>query len=606
MINDMKTKISDYIADFLIAHKVDTVFTVTGGGAMHLNDAFGHHKKLHCIYNHHEQGSAIAAEGYTRLTGKIAAVCVTSGPGGTNAITGVFDCFVDSVPMFVISGQVKRETTVRYTGCKVRQLGDQECDIVKVVEPITKFAVMIEKPYEIRYQLEKAWYLATHGRRGPVWIDVPLDIQSTVIETDQLTGFEKRNTEKKEQPMFDKSDADKILERLEDSRRPVILAGEGIRLGEAYKEFVETTSALKIPVLTCWNAQDLLWDNNPYYIGIPGTVGQRAANFVVQAADLLIVLGCRMNIRNISYTHNEFAKNAYKIQVDIDENELCKPTVKIDMPIHADVKDVCAELAHASADEVGNHEAWLNWCKDLKNRYPVVLDEYRSSDKPMNPYAFLEAVSDNLNENDAVICGNGAACVQVFQTIKLKKGARIFTNSGSAEMGFALPAALGAAASGSGRRIIAIDGDGSMMMNVQELQTVKHNNLDIKLIILNNSGYHSIRQTQKNLFKGREHVGIDKESGVSFPDLKKLSSAFGFDYVKIESLKNAPSKLKKAFEGEGPVLIEAVLDVMQDFEPKTSSRVLPDGTMESAPLDDMFPFLPREEYERVKKEAGRI
>ncbi len=599
----MKIKISDYIAEFLVNHKVETVFTVTGGGAMHLNDAFGHHEKLKCVYNHHEQGSAIAAEGYTRLTGKIAAVCVTSGPGGTNAITGVFDCFVDSVPMFVISGQVKRETTVRHTGCKVRQLGDQECDIVSLVEPITKFAVMIENTNEIRYQLEKAWYLATHGRRGPVWIDVPLDIQGAVVETDQLTGFEKKNTEKIEQPVFDKSYADKILEHLENSRRPVILAGEGIRLGEAYKEFIETTSALRVPVVTCWNSQDVLWDNNPYYIGIPGTVGQRAANFVVQAADLLIVLGCRMNIRNISYTHHEFAKNAYKIQVDIDENELNKPTVKIDLPIHADVKDVCSELAHAAVDEVGNHEAWLRWCKNLKSRYPAVLPEYSASDKPMNPYAFLEVVSDNLKENDAVICGNGAACVQVFQTVKLKKGARIFTNSGSAEMGFALPAALGAAESGSGKRIIAIDGDGSFMMNIQELQTIKQTQADIKLIILNNNGYHSIRQTQKNLFKGRDHVGIDSESGVSFPDLKKVAAAFGHSYIKIDSLKNADSKLKKAFATEGTVIIEAVLDYDQGFEPKTSSRVLPDGTMESAPLDDMFPFLPREEYENVRREA---
>ncbi len=602
----MKIKIAEYIADFLVNHKVDTVFTVTGGGAMHLNDAFGHHEKLHCIYNHHEQGSAIAAEGYTRLTGKVAAVCVTSGPGGTNAITGVFDCYVDSVPMFVISGQVKRETTVRCTGTSLRQLGDQECDIVSVVEPITKFAVMITNPNEIRYQLEKAWYLATHGRRGPVWIDVPLDIQGSIVDTDQLTGFEKKNTEKKEQPIFDKSDADKILEKLEDSRRPVILAGEGIRLGEAYKEFIETTSALRIPVLTCWNAQDLLWDNNPYYVGIPGTVGQRAANFIVQAADLLIVLGCRMNIRNISYNKHQFAEKAYKIQVDIDENELCKPTVKIDMPIHADVKDVCAELAHAAVDEVGDHREWLKWCKELKKRYPVVLPEYLENRKPMNPYAFLDCVSENLDNGDAVICGNGAACVQVFQTLKLKKGMRIFTNSGSAEMGFALPAALGAAASASGRRIICIDGDGSFMMNIQELQTIVHNGFDIKIIILNNNGYHSIRQTQRNLFSGREHVGIDKDSGVSFPDLKKIAAAFGLSYVKIDSLKNADSRIKRAVETEGPVIIEAVLDEKQDFEPKTSSKVMGDGTIVSAPLDDMYPFLKKKEYEAVRKEAEKI
>lgn len=602
----MKVKVSQYIADFLVNHKVDTVFTVTGGGAMHLNDAFGHHKGLHCVYNHHEQGSAIAAEGYTRLTGKVAAVCVTSGPGGTNAITGVFDCFVDSVPMFVISGQVKRETTVRWTGTDLRQLGDQEIDIVRLVESITKFAVMIENPYEIRYQLEKAWYLATHGRRGPVWIDVPLDIQAAVIETSQLTGFEKKNTEMREQPVLDKSMADKILEKLEDSRRPVILAGGGIRHGEAYKEFIETTGALRIPVLTCWNSQDLLWESNPFYVGIPGTVGQRAANFIVQAADLLIVLGCRMNIRNIGYTHFEFAKNAYKIQVDIDERELHKPTVKIDMPIHADVKDICAELAHAAVDEVGDHRAWLKWCKDLVKRYPVVEERFLENDKPMNPYAFLDMLSDCLTETDAVICGNGAACVQVFQTIKLKKGLRMFTNSGSAEMGFALPASLGAAVSGSGKRIISVDGDGSFMMNIQELQTISRNKLDIKFIILNNNGYHSIRQTQKNLFKGREFVGIDPDSGVSFPDLKKIAAAFNLKYVKIDSLKTAGAKLKKTLESEGATIIEAVVDENQNFEPKTSSRVLPDGTMESAPLDDMFPFLPRDEYEAVRAEALKI
>ena len=602
----MKIKIAEYIADFLISHKVDTVFSVTGGGAMHLNDAFGHRKELHCIYNHHEQGSAIAAEGYTRLTGKIAAVCVTSGPGGTNAITGVFDCFVDSVPMFVISGQVKRETTVRYTGCGLRQLGDQECDIVSVVEPITKFAVMIENPYEIRYQLEKAWYLATHGRRGPVWIDVPLDIQGAIVETEQLTGFEKKNTEKCEQPKFNKTDADRILEKLEVSKRPVILAGEGIRLGEAYKEFIETTSALRVPVVTCWNAQDLLWDNNPYYMGIPGTVGQRAANFIVQAADLLIVLGCRMNIRNISYNKHQFAENAYKIQVDIDKGELEKPTVKIDMPVHADVKDVCAELAHAAVDEVGDHKNWLKWCRELKKRYPIVQPEHMKKAKPMNPYAFLDTVSDCLVGSDAVICGNGAACVQVFQTLKLKKGCRIFTNSGSAEMGFALPAALGAAASGSGKRIIAIDGDGSFMMNLQELQTIRHNELDIKIIILNNNGYHSIRQTQNNMFAGREHVGIDKDSGVSFPDLKKLAAAFDLKYVKLDTMTNLDKKLNDALETEGTVIIEAVLDHEQGFEPKTSSKVNDDGTIVSAALDDMFPFLPREEYEGVRKEAAKI
>ena len=293
-------------------------------------------------------------------------------------------------------------------------------------------------------------------------------------------------------------------------------------------------------------------------------------------------------------------------QVDIDEKELHKPTVQIDMPVHSDVKDLCAELAHASVDEVGDHRKWLKWCRDLKERYPVVLPEHRENNKPMNSYAFLDVVSGNLQNNDALICGNGAACVQVFQTLKLKKGMRIFTNSGSAEMGFALPAALGAAVAGSGKRIICIDGDGSFMMNLQELQTISHNDLDIKIIILNNNGYHSIRQTQKNLFSGRPHVGISPDNGVSFPDLKKIAAAFGLDYERIDSLKNADEMLKKVLGQKGAAIIEAVVDPEQFFEPKTSSKVMPDGTMASAPLDDMFPFLPREEYEAVRAEAEKI
>ncbi len=602
----MKVKIAQYIADFLASHGVDTVFTVTGGGAMHLNDAFGHHDDLHCVYNHHEQGSAIAAEGYTRLTGKIAAVCVTSGPGGTNAITGAFDCWVDSVPMFVISGQVKRETTMWSTDVPLRQLGDQEGNITEMVKSITKFAVMITNPNEIRYQLEKAWYLANHGRKGPVWIDVPLDIQAAIVDTDDLTGFSPDNTKKKEQPVFRKTDADKILEHIESARRPVILAGEGIRLGDAYPEFLEATHALSIPILTAWNAQDLLWDSNPYYVGIPGTVGQRGANFIVQNADLLLVLGCRMNIRIISYNKHQFAKDAYKIQVDIDENELHKPTVNIDMPINADVKDVLSELAHASTDEVGDHQEWLKWCRNIYKKYTPNLPEYSEVPKPMNPYPFLEELSNHMKENDVVICGNGAACVQTFQAFKVRKGVRIFTNSGSAAMGFGFPASLGAAVARGKKRTICIDGDGSFMMNIQELQTAVYNNLNLKIFILNNNGYHSIRQTQTNLFKGRELVGISDGNGVSFPSFKKIASAFGLEYSKIDSLKDAGKKIDEVLNSTGPVICEVFVDPDQNFEPKLSSKVNPDGTIVSPPLDDMFPFLPEEEYKKIREEAQSI
>ncbi|MCR4892335.1 MAG: thiamine pyrophosphate-binding protein [Lachnospiraceae bacterium] len=656
----MKQKVSDYIADFLVSHGVDTIFTVTGGGAMHMNDALGHHPSLHCIYNHHEQASAIAAEGYTRLSGRPCAVCVTSGPGGTNAITGIFDCWVDSIPLFVLTGQVKRETTIAASSVPLRQLGDQEGNIVAMVSPITKYAHMLDDTQDLRYCLEKAWYLAHHGRKGPVLIDVPLDIQGAQVETEDLRAFdpyvseendflpghttgimqntsEEDNlqnrddatqddtvedgaakgvipTEKRlasalasrEEPVYDSSYTGRIVELIKNSRRPVILAGEGIRLGGALEDFLKAVDILKIPVVTAWNAQDLMWEDHPYYYGIPGTVGQRPANFAVQNADLLLVLGCRMNIRIISYNRFQFAQDAYKIQVDIDENELKKPTVKIDLPIHADVKDVCRELSALSEGAAGDHSKWVQFCDELFEDYPVILPQYFQTSRPMNPYAFFGILSRKLTGEDAIVCGNGAACVQTFQALALKQGGRIFTNSGSAAMGFGFPASLGAAVARKGDRVICIDGDGSFMMNLQELQTVVYNHLNLKIIILNNNGYHSIRQTQTNLFKGRPLVGVSKDSGVSFPDFQKLAMAFGLPYIGAESLQSLPEKLDELLESEGPVLFEAFVDQKQNFEPKLSSKVHPDGRITSPPLDDMFPFLPEEEYKSIREKAGQI
>ena len=599
-------KIAEYIADFLVSRGVTDVFTITGGAAMHMNDAFGHKEGLKCIYNHNEQATTIMAEAYARLTGRIAAVCVTAGPGSTNAVSGVYGAYVDSIPMLVFSGQAKRETMVTACEAPLRQLGDQECKTIEMVKSITKSCVTILNPNEIRYQLEKAWFLANNGRKGPVWIDVPLDIQGTVIYPDELTGFDSRNTEKVERPYYDKSYTDKILEKIHEARRPVILAGEGIRQGDAYKVFLDCTDALKIPVVTAWNANDLLWEENQYYAGLPGTVGTRGGNFVVQNADLLLVLGCRMNLRIISYNKFQFAENAYKIVVDIDENELKKPTVKIDMPIHADVKDVCRSLRNCIDEEVGDHSEWLKWCREINRRYPVVLPEYSKKSSPMNPYPFLRTLSEHLGDNDAIVCGNGAACVQTFQAFHIKKGERIFTNSGSASMGYGYPAAIGAAVARKGKKVVCIDGDGSFMMNMQELETVMHNNLNIKLFLLNNNGYHSIRQTQKNLFKGRSYVGIDTESGVSFPDFSKIADAFGMKYIRIDTLDGLDDKLEEALSGDGPVFVEAIVDPEQNFEPKLSSKVLPDGTITSAACDDMYPFLPREEYEAVKAEAQKI
>ncbi len=598
----MIRKVSEYIAEFLVSHGVKDVFTVTGGGAMHLNDAIGHNPAINSIYNHHEQACAIAAESYARLSGNIAAVCVTSGPGGTNAITGVLGGWLDSIPMFVISGQVKTETTVAYTDLPLRQLGDQEYNIVESVAPMTKYAVMITDPKEIRYHFEKAWFLAVNGRKGPVWLDIPLDVQAAKVETDELKGYDPAEDEKRENPVYDSSYTEKILEKIRGAKRPLILAGDGIYFAGAYDEFIKCADKLKIPIVTAWNADDLLWEDHPCFAGRPGTVGTRGGNFAVQCADLLLVLGCRMNIRMISYNKHNFAKNAYKIVVDIDENELKKPTVKVDMPIHANVKDVMKELAAGEDGRAGDHEKWLNWCRETNKNYPACKKEFLLQDKPLNPYAFIKRLSEYLSEGDAIVCGNGAACVQTFQAFEVKKDQRLYTNSGCAAMGYGFPAAIGAAIARGDRRTVCIDGDGSFMMNIQELQTAVYNKINLKIFILNNNGYHSIRQTQTNLFDP-PLVGVCDGNGISFPDFEKIAGAFDIPYQKIDSLGGIAAALEKVFDIKGTVLCEVIVDERQNFEPKLSSKMLPDGTMVSPDIDDMFPFLAEEEYKKIHEEA---
>lgn len=574
---------------------------------MHLNDAFGHHKTLKCIYNHHEQASAIAAEGYARLTGNIAGLCVTSGPGGTNAITGVVGGWLDSIPMFVISGQVKRETTLWATDVPLRQLGDQEYNIVDSVRPMTKYAVMVTDPSEIRYHLEKAWFLANNGRKGPVWIDVPLDVQAAIIETDELKGFDSEILEKQENPFYDKNLTSQIIQKLASAKRPVIFAGSGIRLAGAQDFFVQLIEALHIPVVTAWNAHDALWDEHPLYCGRPGTVGTRGGNFIVQNSDLLLVLGCRLNIRQISYNYKEFAPNAYKIIVDIDQNELKKPTVKADLPIWANVKDVMEDLLrHNLSANVGNHKEWLQWCRNINARFPAVLPEYHKMTSPVNPYVFIDKLSDELVNDDVTVCGNGSACVVTFQAAKIKKGQRLFTNSGCAAMGYGFPAAIGACVARDGKRVVCIDGDGSFQMNLQELQTVVYNQFNLKIIYLNNNGYHSIRQTQTNLFKGRPLVGVSEGNGVNFPDMQKIANAYGIPYVKIEDAKDIHPNIRKLLDMDGPGFCEVILNPEQNFAPKLSSKVLPDGKIVSPEIDDMFPFISREEYNEIKQVVEKI
>jgi acetolactate synthase-1/2/3 large subunit len=589
-------RLADYVAQVLAEHGIRHVFLVTGGGAMHLNDAIGRRADLAYICCHHEQGCAMAADSYFRLTNRLAAVNVTSGPGATNAITGVFGAHVDSLGMIVISGQVKRETTVRSTGLPLRQLGDQEADIVRMVQGITKYAVMVWEPETIRYHLEKALYLAKHGRPGPCWVDIPIDVQATPIEPATLVRFDPVAEGFEAPGPRDGSDSiPAILEKLRTAKRPVIYAGSGVWLSGRHDAFLQVIEKLGVPTVTAFNSNDLLWDEHPCYAGRPGTLGNRAGNFAVQNADFLLVLGCRLSIRLVSYDWKNFARDAFKAIVDIDPLELQEPTVRPDLPVSADLAEFLPRLLASIPD--GNakpHEAWLAQCKTWLHRYPVTLPEYWKSTQ-VNPYCFIDRLFAQLGENEVVVAGDGTACVTAFQAATIKRGQRVYHNAGSAPMGYDVPAALGAAVALEGKqRVICLAGDGSIMMNLQELQTIRTLNLPVKIFIFNNLGYHSIRQTQTNFFPDNI-VGCGTGSGLSFPKFEKIAEAFGFGFRRCSHHGEMDHLIAETLDGPGPQLCELMLDLSQPFAPKLTSRKLDSGKMISSPLEDMAPFLDRDE-----------
>jgi len=573
---------------------------------MHLNDALGHKEGLRCMFNHHEQACAMAAEGYARMSGRLAAVCVTSGPGGTNAVTGVMGAWLDSIPVFVVSGQVKRETfSGLYPELGLRQLGDQEFDIVCSVSNMTKYAARLTELEETAYHMEKALYLAQNGRKGPVWVDIPLDVQAAVIETDTLRHFKPEEEQSAWVPDAESGTAADILEKIRNAKAPLLLAGAGIRLGDAYGEFRQLIEKLQVPVVTAWNSNDLVAWSHPLYAGMPGTVGTRSGNFAVQNCDLLLSLGCRMNIRMIGYNRHEFAKNAYKIIVDIDEKELCKPTIKSDLAVHADVRDLIRRMLEVGYEPPARHQPWRAWCRSLVEKYPAVPGSVsKAMQEKLNPYVFVDILFGRLRNDDRIVCGNGSACVVTFQAARIRQGQRMFTNSGCASMGYGLPAAIGAAVSDNSRRTICMEGDGSIMMNVQELATVSYNRLDIKIFILNNNGYHSIRQTQANLFRP-PFIGIDADSGVGFPDFGKLSDAFGIPYFRLDGETPVQNVLDRVLEGRGACICEVMVDPAQGFEPKAASKVQ-DGRIVSTALDDMYPYLGQEELAAARYNSSRF
>lgn len=584
-------KLTDYICNYLANLGVKDVFMISGGGAMHLVDSVGKHPKLKYYCPHHEQAAAIAAEGYARTSGKIGVVVVTSGPGGTNTLTGVIGQWLDSIPCLYLSGQVKKETTIEhYPKLNLRQIGDQEINIIDIVKPVTKYAVMVNDPKTIRYHLEKAIYLATHGRPGPVWLDIPLDVQSAQVDQAKLKGYKPDKNKPTELKI------DKFLKLLKTAQRPVVIAGHGIRISGSEKLFFSLIDRLNIPVVSTFNGFDLMPTNHPLFIGRLGTVGDRAGNFAVQNSDLIICLGTRNNIRQISYNWKSFGREAKKVVVDIDPAELVKPTLKADLPINADVKGfIKASLPRSSAIKSATWTKWLHWCQERKVKYPVVLPKYYQQKQLVNPYVFIKTLTEKLDAKAIVVAGNGTACVTLFQAGIVKIGQRMFWNSGCASMGYDLPASIGACIAANKEQVVCLAGDGSLQMNIQELQTVAYHQLPIKIFVLNNSGYISIRQTQESFFN-KHYVACDTTCGVSMPDIIKVANAYGLKTKRIEGQDNLAKELKEVLEEKGPFVCEIMLMPDYKFSPKLASQKLPDGRMVSKPLEDLWPFLDRKEF----------
>ena len=780
----MKIKLANYISETLVANGITQNFSVTGGGAMHLNDAFGHQKGMHTLYQHHEQACAMAAESYARIYNRPALLCVTSGPGGTNAITGVLGAWLDSIPMLIISGQVRYDNTARWAeeqnGTRLRAMGDQEFDITKSIDCMTKYSEMLTDPYRVRYALEKCIYLSQTGRPGPCWLDIPVDIQGKFIETDELIGFdpadyaaggdgwEKENahripadadTTNREAavPLVDPQQVQTILEKIRASRRPIFYTGNGIRIAGAESLFLEVAHRLGIPVVVGWNGPDIIPSDDPLYVGRPGGRGDRPGNLAVQNADLILSIGSRLNIRQVGYDFKSWARDAYVIVNDIDVEELRKPSVHCDLAVHADARqllqcllrelhvlghtpahplfqggegllrddalsvchtelarqDVLAENAAAQTpaevDSVSGENAqaaqtsteaadrpttenpaatrlsWLATCAFYRDNYPTILPAYLAPSDPTlspedpasfaNVYALIKELSDQAAPGQVTVVGNGSPCVAGGQAYRIKPGTRFISQDGVASMGYGLPAAIGAAVAvhasveatpcggadaslpretadanagdaqqdhdysalaadpsfhesaddrlaaelrdpyWTGRDehypayekhdILVLTGDGSIQMNLQELQTIISHQLPIKIFVINNGGYHSIRQTQTNLFRGEPLVGIGVDSGMggvqdlSFPDMEKIAHAYGFPFIRAHHNEELHDAVAEALATDGPAICEIMVTLTQQFLPKSAAKRLPDGSIISPPLEDLAPYLPDEEMDRI-------
>lgn len=588
-------RVCDWIADYIEKQGVEDIFMVSGGGLMFLTDGLACNNRLNKICCHHEQAVAMAAVGYAKYKG-MGCGYVTTGCGGTNTMTGVLNAWQDNTPCLFISGQCKRKETLSYIGLPIRQVGVQEADIVTLVSPITKYAVMVERPEEIAYHMEKAFYLAKSGRPGPVWIDVPMDVQSAEIDDESLIHFDS-SKEKEEKRDISIWELDNLIRDLKNAQRPVIIAGHGVRLSGAVKEFYELIHKYQIPVVCSRLGTDVLPTDDPLDIGRIGNKGTRAANFAVQNADFVLSIGSRLSVSSTGQQYEFFAREAKVVAVDIDPYEHRKDTIRIDQTIVADAGCVIRALLNSQFDGAIWDE-WKNKCIYWKEKYPVCLKEYYDDSEGINMYVFVEELSKAQKKDSAWVTDAGSAVYVPAQGIRTQTSEQRYITSGAqAEMGFTVPASVGVSVARGRGEVFAITGDGSFQMNIQELQTIVHNNLPVKIFVWNNDGYLSIRATQNKFFDGR-FIGTDSTSGVSFPDLEKIADAYGIKYVKMSKIDQMQKQFGEILEYEGPVLCEVISIRDQAVAPSVSSVTREDGTLFSKPIEDMFPFLPRDEFQR--------
>ena len=588
-------RVADFVANFIIEElNVKQVFTITGAGIMHLTDGLACNKKLQTICPHHEQTASMALEAYSRASENFGVGIFTTGPGSTNAITGLAGAWQDSVPCLFISGQVKLAEASSQSGIKkLRQFGVQELDIIPIVESITKYAVTVTQPEKIRYELEKAVHIAKSGRPGPVWVEIPMDVQSAKI-THELEKFEIKQSEK---PKINEKQIDLIIKLLQNAKRPIIISGQGVRIAGAIELLTKLVKLFKIPVVTPYLGIDTIRHDEKSYIGKTGVKGERAANLAMQNSDLILSIGSSLHVSVIGYNYKQFAREAKKIVIDIDEISHKKQTIDIDQFVHADAKDFLNILIKKSIkNKISKYTSWLKKCNEWKNRYPTCLDNYKNTKNEINSYFLIDQVCKNSKAGDIFVSDAGGTFYAVSQAVTLTKpNQRYIPSSAMATMGYSLPAAIGIAVA-TNNRVISFTGDGSLQQNIQEFQTLVEYDLPVKLFVLNNDGYHSIRTSQTNYFQKR-YIGESPKSGISFPDTLKIAKAYGIKAVRINQPSQILNTINEVLNYEGPVVCDVIVPREQEVIPTVASRVNDDGTMSSRPLEDMYPFLDRKEYQ---------